>query len=627
MRLSTIVPLIVAFGGAAAGALIAASASVGALERSSARGVDFQLRVEGHDWANVQADGLQVVISGEAPSEAERFKALSVAGGIVDAARIIDDMSVTDTDAVVAPRFTVEILRNDAGISLIGLIPTETDRDAVLARIARVADGKDVTDLLETADYATPARWPEALDYGLDALAELPRSKISVSADRVEITAAADSETDRARLEAELSRAAPDAVTAAVRISAPRPVITPFTLRFLIDEDGARFDSCSADTDGALDTILTAAVEAGFQEKSNCRLGLGTPTTRWGEAAAAGIAAVNALGAGSVTFNDMQVSLVATMDTDEAVFDTVAADLEAALPDLFSLTAVLPEPVVTTEAGPPGFAATKSPEGQVQMRGHVGDALAVTAVQTYGKSRFGADQSYLAAEPHPDLPQGWSLRVLAGLSALSELDYGSLEVTAESVSVRGDTGNPDARARVAQTLSEELGEGEDFAIAVVYREELDPMASIPTPEECLADIIEITTAKKLTFEPGSTDLDAESLETIGAVVAVLSGCPEFEIVVEGHTDSQGREEMNLALSQQRAEAVVTAIRGKRLAWPGIYPQGFGEAEPIASNDTEEGREANRRIEFRMVSLDEGAPAAEDGGADETTAQEGEAAGE
>ncbi|MEL6915315.1 MAG: OmpA family protein [Pseudomonadota bacterium] len=620
MRLSTIVPLVAAFGSAGLGAYLAASASVAALERASARGVAFQLQLEGHDWADVQSDGLQVILSGEAPTEAHRFKAMSVAGGVVDTARIIDDMSVTDTQAIVAPRFSVEILRNDAGISLIGLVPVDTDRDRMLTRVARMAEGRPVTDLLESADYASPAHWAEALDYGLDALAELPRSKISVRADRVEITAAVDSETDRARLEAELSRAAPETVAAAVRLSAPRPVITPFTLRFLIDRDGARFDSCSADSDDALDAILTAAVAAGFQEKSDCRIGLGTPTTRWSEAAEAGIEAVATLGQGSVTFADTQVSLVAAMDADPALFDQVAAELEAALPDLFSLTAVLPEPVVVTEAGPPVFAATRSPEGQVQMRGHVGDALAETAVDTYGKSRFGAGQSYLAAEPHAALPPGWSLRVLAGLSALSELDRGSLEVTAQSVDVRGDTGDAGARARIAQTLSEELGEGGNFSIAVVYREELDPLAGIPTPEECLAQVIEITTARKLTFEPGSTDLDAESLDTIEAVVAILDGCPEFEIVVEGHTDSQGREEMNLALSQQRAEAVVTAIRNRRLAWPRIYPQGVGEARPIAPNDTEEGREANRRIEFRLVTLEEAgeapaeaAGATEDGG--------------
>ncbi|MEM9350531.1 MAG: OmpA family protein [Pseudomonadota bacterium] len=604
MRLSTVVPLIVAFLGAAVGAYVAASAAVRSLERTSSGGVDFELRVQGYDWASVQADGLQVIVSGEAPSEAQRFKALSVAGTIVDAARIIDDMSVIDTQVVVAPDFSVEILRNDAGISLIGLMPAETNRERLLEDIGRGAEGISVTDLLEAADYPAPENWDIALRYGVDALVKLPRSKISVTPARVEIIAAAENAQERDSLKAELSRLVPEGVSAALQISAPRPVITPFTLRFLVDADGARFDSCSVDSQDALSRILAAAVEAGLEGKSDCRLGLGTPTSQWGEATAAGIEAVSALGSGSVTFSDTAVSLVATMGTSQALFDTVSATLDAALPEPFSLTAVLPEPEVETEEGPASFIATLSPEGQVQMRGSLVGDLAVEAVETYAKSRFGAGQTYLAHEAHSALPKGWSLRTLAALAALAELEFGTVEVSPETVVVRGDTGNPEARTRVAQILSEELGEGQVYSIDVTYREELDPLASLPTAEECITSVAELLAAKKLSFEPASADLDAESRQAVTAIADLLRECPEFEIIVEGHTDSQGREVMNLSLSQARAEAVVEALRNARIAWPTITARGFGEAQPIADNDTEEGREANRRIEFRLVSIEE-----------------------
>ncbi|MEM6897799.1 MAG: OmpA family protein, partial [Pseudomonadota bacterium] len=601
MRLSTIVPLFGAFGAAALGAYIAAGVAVGALETNSQRGVDFQLKLQGHDWADVQADGLQVVISGEAPTEAERFNVLSVVGSVVDTARVIDNMSVFESQVLVAPQFSVEMLRNDAGISLIGLVPAATDRQALVSRLKRAAGDVSITDLLETADYEMPEHWDAALAYGLTALGDLPRSKISVTAGRVEITAAAENDQQRANLEAELSRQAPDAVVAAVSITAPRPVITPFTLRFLVTADGARFDACAADTEEAIDLILEAAVDAGFQGKSECRLGLGAPSNDWGKAGAAAVRAIQQLGGGSVTISDFDVSLIAAVGTEQPLFDEARLALEAALPEAFALTAVLPMPDIETEEGPPAFTATLSPEGQVQMRGHVGDDLALIAVQTYAKSRFGADSTFLSAEPHSALPQGWSLRTLAGLAALAELDRGTVEVAADALNVRGETGNQEARTRIAQVLERELGEGQAYLLDVVYEERLDPMANIPTPEECMADVKAITDAKKLTFEPGSADLDAESLTAVSAIADVLLGCPEFEIVIAGHTDSQGRETMNLALSQQRAEAVVSALRAERLPWPGIYPQGFGESQPIAENDTEEGREANRRIEFGLYS--------------------------
>jgi len=70
--------------------------------------------------------------------------------------------------------------------------------------------------------------------------------------------------------------------------------------------------------------------------------------------------------------------------------------------------------------------------------------------------------------------------------------------------------------------------------------------------------------------------------------------------IAGHTDSQGRETMNEALSKSRALAVLNALRDRRVATSSFTAEGYGETKPIASNDTEEGREANRRIEITLV---------------------------
>jgi len=84
-------------------------------------------------------------------------------------------------------------------------------------------------------------------------------------------------------------------------------------------------------------------------------------------------------------------------------------------------------------------------------------------------------------------------------------------------------------------------------------------------------------------------------------VEVLRDCADVEFVIEGHTDSQGREDMNKNLSQSRAESVLSALLSRRVLTSGITAIGYGEEQPIADNDTEEGRAANRRIEFHLVS--------------------------
>ncbi|MGR3492240.1 MAG: OmpA family protein, partial [Shimia sp.] len=550
---------------ALAGALAygAGTVAVGWLERASQTGVERQMRLTGFDWAEVQADGLQVVLSGEAPSEVLRFNALSAASTVVDAARVIDNLSVEDTQNLEPPRFSVEVLRNDAGISLIGLIPASLDREAIMEQVAAIAEDGTVTDLLEVADHPAPTGFRPALDYAMRVLEELPRAQISVETGRVDVRANADSPEQKAQLQARLSRRAPDDVRTAIDITTPRPVITPFTLRFVVDGDGPRFDSCSVATPRGQTVILEAAATAGLEGKAECRLGLGAPSGDWPQAASAAIAAVNALGEGTVTFRDTDVSLIAIEGTPQQVFDDAVADLERALPDVYALTAVLPVPEVETEEGPPVFTATLSPEGELQARGVIADALSREAMETFSQAAFGSDAVYVVGEEREVVPAGWSVRTLAGLAALGELSNGSVEVTADQIALRGQTGNPNARAEIAQLLSQRLGEGEAFSLSVEYLERLDPAANILTAEECVQRINDAKQGQLLTFEPGSAQLSADSRSTIEAIAEVLRECADPAIEVAGHTDSQGREEMNLELSQARAEAVVTALREER----------------------------------------------------------------
>ena len=108
--------------------------------------------------------------------------------------------------------------------------------------------------------------------------------------------------------------------------------------------------------------------------------------------------------------------------------------------------------------------------------------------------------------------------------------------------------------------------------------------------------------QKIAFTPGSADLTKAARGTIDALVAVLTNCPNMRVEIAGYTDSQGSEEGNRKLSQSRAVAVLTALKGRRVAVDGFTAIGYGEADPIADNVAEDGREANRRIEFKFLDL-------------------------
>ncbi|WP_281840705.1 OmpA family protein [Sinisalibacter aestuarii] len=617
-------------------ALISVSVAWGAMtaiEAVSKSAIDRGLLLEGEDWAQVETNGLQVVLSGTAPNESARFHALSIAGGEVDAGRVIDRMEVPPPAAIVPPAFSIEMLRNEAGISMIGLIPAATDREDLGQRIQRIDLEHAVTDLLETADYPVPELWDMALNYALDAVAMLPRSKISIRPDRVAIEAIADSADQKANWERTLRQRVPGGVRLTLDISAPRPVITPFTLRFTIDENGARFDACTAHTEAGRTKIVAAGIAAGVRGRPNCTIGLGVPSPDWPDAVSRGIGALREMGGGSLTFADADVTLVAAEGTPQDTYDRVIGELEADLPDVFSLHAVLPEPVSisgTGEAsGPPEFVATLSPEGQVQLRGRVADEQERTIVESFARARFGIDKVYSAMRLDPDLPRGWSVRTLAALEALDQLANGAVVVQPLVVDVRGVTGDQEASAEISRLLSEKLGEAEDFRVNVSYEEKYDPQAALPTPQECVAGINTAMTDQKITFAPGSAEIELASGRTVDRIAEILKTCPDVAMEIGGYTDSQGREEMNQALSQRRAEAVLSALLARRVLTTNLSAHGYGEENPIADNGTEEGREANRRIEFRLIGAEgepvaaEGEPAAEDGTGD-TPEQDGAA---
>lgn len=104
----------------------------------------------------------------------------------------------------------------------------------------------------------------------------------------------------------------------------------------------------------------------------------------------------------------------------------------------------------------------------------------------------------------------------------------------------------------------------------------------------------------VTFETGGADLTDASTATIGELATLIQGCESATIEVGGHTDSTGSAAFNDTLSQDRAQSVVDALVTEGVAQDQLTAQGYGSDEPLESNETEEGRDANRRVEITIV---------------------------
>ena len=130
---------------------------------------------------------------------------------------------------------------------------------------------------------------------------------------------------------------------------------------------------------------------------------------------------------------------------------------------------------------------------------------------------------------------------------------------------------------------------------------------------------QIRIIERVEFKYNSAELSQESTPILQAVLEIVSQHPEFtKLHIEGHTDSKGNDRYNKNLSQRRAQSVVNWLVKNGIARERLVALGFGEERPIDSNDTDEGRQNNRRVEFHIREID-GKPVAPD--SDSTTVKE------
>jgi outer membrane protein OmpA-like peptidoglycan-associated protein len=130
--------------------------------------------------------------------------------------------------------------------------------------------------------------------------------------------------------------------------------------------------------------------------------------------------------------------------------------------------------------------------------------------------------------------------------------------------------------------------------------------------ERVGEGIQITFNSGILFDTDSTLIKNDAKTNLNDLAKTLNKYADTNIVVEGHTDSLGRTRYNQELSEDRAEAVSNYLQSQNVMGQRIRTSGKGEEQPAASNETEEGRAANRRVEVAIFANEKLKKAAEDG---------------
>ena len=119
--------------------------------------------------------------------------------------------------------------------------------------------------------------------------------------------------------------------------------------------------------------------------------------------------------------------------------------------------------------------------------------------------------------------------------------------------------------------------------------------------ERVGEGILITFDSGLLFDYNSSSLKSATRENLTELARVLNKYDDTEILIQGHTDNKGSEEYNLELSNRRAQSVNNYLVRQSVSYTRLVTMGLGESEPIASNNTDAGRQENRRVEVAIVA--------------------------
>jgi outer membrane protein OmpA-like peptidoglycan-associated protein len=173
--------------------------------------------------------------------------------------------------------------------------------------------------------------------------------------------------------------------------------------------------------------------------------------------------------------------------------------------------------------------------------------------------------------------------------ASDDLYWSSVEVSGQEVMLSGAA--PDVPAKRAAARRAQQIDG--------VTDVVNNIQVIGEQGSCQRQIDDYMAKEVITFRTGKADVAESSYHALGMLAMIVRTCASG-LEIAGHTDDKGDAEVNLKLSQRRADVVA-----KHLVRHGVMPNkikavGYGESQPIADNRTDAGRKANRRIEFRVL---------------------------
>ncbi|CAN7600664.1 OmpA family protein [Rhizobium rhizogenes] len=363
------------------------------------------------------------------------------------------------------------------------------------------------------------------------------------------------------------------------------------------------------------DKIVSAAKTAfsGADIKDEMQYASGAPASYDG-GVLFGLAQLAGLEKGSVSLSDTGFGISGTAATRDA-YDAITTALKTlpqgltlaktditapapvAAPAATTPTPAATAPAVTPALAPPSFSFDALRDaGKLTLSGNYPDDDTHSKIIDAAKSLFSSDEISDQLKAAPGAPNGFATAALGGLNALSRLAKGSFSLSSTDAKLSGEALYSGAVKSIQDSFAAAIPEG--FKTAPTEIAVSAPAPAVDAPN-CQSLLNTILSKSKINFDTGKARISTVSSGVLDTIVATIGRCSGNSVEISGHTDSSGDEAANVALSEQRAKAVVTYLTDAGVSASRLTAVGLGSSRPVASNDTDEGKALNRRIEFSV----------------------------
>ena len=192
--------------------------------------------------------------------------------------------------------------------------------------------------------------------------------------------------------------------------------------------------------------------------------------------------------------------------------------------------------------------------------------------------------------------------------ALASAGLPKIATSAEGqiITLRGEVADEETKRKAGQEATRVFGV-EEVRNLLIIRPLPPPAPAMTRLERVAAENCQVTFNRLLKQETvryasGSATIDRSSYRLLDRIAAAAKGCPAASIEIGGHTDSKGALAMNVKLSEDRARAVMSYLQRKGVAADKLTAVGYGPNQPLATNNTPNGMQQNRRTELKVKGL-------------------------